>query len=105
VVAWNAEAFRIHREWLLHREAISWLKSFMAFMGDRYDRKPIIEFDRTESMTGPADRVCACCGAWTVEYRPQYLDWVTWRGEQLEGTLLGEDQDFIAWCERQLGPG
>lgn len=30
-----------------------------------------------------------------IEYRPQYQDWVTWYGGQLEGTLRGDDARFI----------
>ena len=35
----------------------------------------------------------------TIEYRPQYSDWIIWVGDQLEGTLLGNDIQFVDWCQ------
>ena len=37
---------------------------------------------------------------WKFEYRPRFKDWVTWRGNQLEGTVRGDDARFIEWMRR-----
>lgn len=41
----------------------------------------------------------------TIEYRHQYDDWVTWDDRyvhQLEGTLRGNNDDFVKWGENFL---
>ena len=68
-------------------------------MGNTVNRTKAIEVAQKLTGVTGEDNVFEGNG-WTIEYRARFNDWVTWRPGQLEGTLRGDDEEFVKWGEK-----